>query len=137
MVRVRLQPQQSIRAESGSLLYMTDGVTMQAGAGGGQSAMARRVMTGETALIVDFVNTGRREAEVGLSPESPAKVVPLQLAHHGGSIIAQRGAFLCGHSTVQIEIEPSPAQHRVRQQQQQQRQAVQQSACHCLLWPFH
>jgi hypothetical protein len=109
MVRIRLQPQQSIRAETGSLIYMTDGVTMQTGTGGGMSAVARRVMTGESALIVDFVNTGRREAEVGLSPESPSKVVALQLAHHGGSVIAQRGAFLCGHSSVQIEIEPTPA----------------------------
>lgn len=46
-----LEPNQVLRADTGALLYMTDGVEIETSLGGGLSAGMKRYMTGQGAFI--------------------------------------------------------------------------------------
>ena len=92
MLVVRLQPGESVRAPPSALLYQTMGVSVQ---GDG--------------LLVDFVNSGRGEEQVAFSPEYPSDFELVDLRERGGTLIVQRGALLCAHSSVAVTDEVSRA----------------------------
>mmetsp|Transcript_8769 Transcript_8769/g.8894 ORF Transcript_8769/g.8894 Transcript_8769/m.8894 type:complete len:283 (-) Transcript_8769:1144-1992(-) len=107
IVTINLEPGQVLRAESGSMLYMTAGVEMEATSGGGVSAGFKRMLTGQNIFLTDFRYTGESgtSGEVALGPGFPSKIVHLKLEDHGGKIIAQKGALVCSSHTVDIEME--------------------------------
>ena len=91
-VVLRLQPGDSIRCSPSSLLYQTPGVTVH---GDG--------------LLVDFVNQGRSQEQLALSPEYLSALECVDLQQHPGGLVIQRGALLCAHSTVQVADDVSRA----------------------------
>lgn len=58
IVTVDLEPGNVLRAESGAMLYMTDGVDMETTTGGGLSAGFKRMLTGQNLMISDFRYNG-------------------------------------------------------------------------------
>jgi uncharacterized protein (AIM24 family) len=92
-----------IRAEVGSLLYMTAGVEMETKVDGFQSGLkrcgpialrclltCRRVLTGESFFISDFRNTNPGGvAQVAFSGNYPCKALPLRLDRHGGELVRE------------------------------------------------
>lgn len=105
-LQVDLEPGQVLRADTGSLLYMTEGVEIETSLGGGLSAGMKRYMTGQGAFITDYRFTGDAgHGTVCLGTEYPSKILKLSLADHGGSLICQKGAFMAANSTVGIEME--------------------------------
>lgn len=103
-----LEPGQVLRADTGSLLYMTEGVEIETSLGGGLSAGMKRYMTGQGAFITDYRYTGeggQGHGTVCLGTEYPSKIMKLSLADYGGSLICQKGAFMAANSTVGIEME--------------------------------
>lgn len=107
IVVVDLEPGQVLRAETGSLLYMTDGVELETSLGGGLSAGLKRYMTGENMFISDFKYHGPEGSSgtVALGTEFPSKIIRVTLADYGGSLICQKGAFLCGTHLTGMEME--------------------------------
>lgn len=107
IVMVDLEPGQILRAETGSLLYMTDGVELETSLGGGLSAGLKRYMTGENMFISDFKYHGEEgtAGTVALGTEFPSKVIRVTLADYGGALICQKGAFLCGTHLTGMEME--------------------------------
>eukprot|EP00752_Nemacystus_decipiens_P012716 g11267.t1 len=105
MVTFELDPGQVIRAEAGNLVFMEDGIEMDTNTGGGASSMFRRVITGQNMFVTDYVNRGDRTSKVGLGTDVPSKIVRLPLAAYGGEVICQRGAFLAGSHTIDIQTE--------------------------------
>eukprot|EP00903_Cladosiphon_okamuranus_P007927 g7652.t1 len=105
MVTFELEPGQVIRAEAGNLVFMEDGIEMDTNTGGGASSMFRRVITGQNMFVTDYVNRGDRTSKVGLGTDVPSKIVRLPLAAYGGEVICQRGAFLAGSHTIDIQTE--------------------------------
>ncbi|CAB1113862.1 unnamed protein product [Ectocarpus sp. CCAP 1310/34] len=105
MVTFELEPGQVIRAEAGNLVFMEDGIEMDTNTGGGASSMFRRVITGQNMFVTDYVNHGDASAKVGLGTDVPSKIVRLPLAAYGGEVICQRGAFLAGSHTIDIQTE--------------------------------
>lgn len=62
-------------------------------------------MTGENFFVSKFVYRGQQRGHVALGTSFPSKIVRLRLSDFvGGSIICQKGAFLCGSDTVNIEM---------------------------------
>ena len=57
---IDLEPGQLLRAETGSLIYMTDGVSFETSLGGGLSAGMKRMLTGENMFIADFKYEGEQ-----------------------------------------------------------------------------
>eukprot|EP00904_Undaria_pinnatifida_P000786 jgi/Undpi1/10708/HiC_scaffold_29.g13156.m1 len=102
MVSFELEPGQVVRAEAGNLVYMEDGIEMDTSTGGGASSM---VITGQNMFVTDYVNRGSANSKVGLGTDIPSKIIRLSLAAYGGEVICQRGAFLAGSHTIDIQTE--------------------------------
>ncbi len=104
IVEIELDPGEAVRAEAGAMLYMEDGLRMDTGTGGGLMAGLKRRIAGESFFITSFVNEGRGRARVAFSAPYPGKVVPLDLAVHGGRFLCQKDSFLCAASGIEIEV---------------------------------
>ncbi|KAF0683231.1 Aste57867_24663 [Aphanomyces stellatus] len=105
IVHITLQPNQKLRAESGAMIYMTDGVQMDTNTAGGVQQGLKRMMTGENFFLTEYSYTGTSSGQVCLGTSVPSKIVHMQLADFGGSLICQKGAFLAGSHTIGIEME--------------------------------
>lgn len=111
-VIVTLDPDEQVIAEAGAMLYMTEGIDMQtsmsAGKGtgflGGLLKAAGRALTGESFFITTYTNTGGARADVAFAAPYPGKILPLDLAQHGGQILCQKDAFLCAARGTEIAI---------------------------------
>jgi hypothetical protein len=63
------------------------------------------MMTGENFFVTRFPYHGSEKGHVALGTSFPSKIVHLRLSDFlGESIICQKGAFLCGSDTVNIEM---------------------------------
>ncbi|KAL7436852.1 hypothetical protein ACHAXH_005088 [Discostella pseudostelligera] len=107
IVTIRLEKDQVLRAESGAMMYMTDGVNMNTTTGGGLSAGFQRMLTGQNVFISDYSYDGSNGpyGYVALGTDFPSKIVRLPLEEYGGKIICQKGALLCASHTVDITVE--------------------------------
>ena len=105
IVTITLQPNQVLRAESGAMLYMSDGITMTTTMGGGLSAGFKRMLTGQNFFISDYTYTGPTRGVVALGTDFPSKIIRLNVKEYGGKIVCQQGALLCASHTIDIEME--------------------------------
>ena len=58
IVIIEIEPNQIVRAESGAMLYMTQGIHMETTTAGGLSAGFKRMLTGQNLMISDFSYQG-------------------------------------------------------------------------------
>ena len=111
-VVVTLDPSEQVVAEAGGMLYMTDGITMQTGMAtdknkgffGNLIKAAGRMMTGESFFVTTFSNEGRARADVAFAAPYPGKILPVDLAKHGGELICQKDSFLCAARGTDVKI---------------------------------
>lgn len=96
IVTISLEPGQVLRAESGAMMYMTDGVSMNTTAGGGMSAGFKRMMTGQNFFISDYTYEGEAGTNgvVALGTDFPSKIIRLNVEEYGGKLVCQKGALL-------------------------------------------
>ncbi len=92
----------NIYTETGSLSWMSEGVDMNTNMGGGLGGVFKRMVSGESLFVVDYVAM-REGPMVAFSSDFPGKIVPVNLAQ-GQSMIAQRGAFLVAEKSVALSI---------------------------------
>jgi hypothetical protein len=107
IVTITLEPGQILRAESGAMMYMTDGVQMETTTGGGLSSGFSRMLTGQNFFISDYSYTGDATGTVALGTDFPSKIVRLNVEEYGGKLICQKGALLCASHTIDIAMEYS------------------------------
>jgi len=95
IVTIRLEKDQVLRAESGAMMYMTDGIQMNTTTGGGLSAGFKRMLTGQSVFISDYTYDGTAGpcGYVALGTDFPSKIVRIPLQEYGGKIICQQGAL--------------------------------------------
>lgn len=106
IVTISLLPNQILRAESGAMIYMTEGVQMHTNLEGGISSGVKRMLTGQNMFISDYTYTGSSQGEVALGTDFPSKILRLSLDDYAEkTLICQKGAFLCAPHTVSIEME--------------------------------
>lgn len=116
ILQVRLKPNQSLRAESGAMLFMTDGVEMDTslggkegeGAGSAISSGINRFLTGQNMFLSDYQYRGKEGTEgiVGLGTDFPSKIIRFSLSEYEGQrIICQKGAYLASSMDVEIQME--------------------------------
>ncbi len=104
MVEIKLDPQEGIRAEAGTMIYMEEGITMQTGTGGGIFKGLQRMVTGESFFITTFLNNASAKKHIAFAAPYPGKIIKLDLAMVGGSFLCQKDSFLCAASGIEIEI---------------------------------
>jgi uncharacterized protein (TIGR00266 family) len=107
IVTINLEPGQVLRAESGAMMFMTNGVTMETTTGGGMSAGFKRVLTGQNVFISDYRYEGPEgtSGQVALGTDFPSKILRLSVEEYGGKLICQQGALLCASHTIDIAME--------------------------------
>src|SRR4026208_1677379 len=114
-VEKELDPNETAIAESGAMLMMDDGIQMQTIFGDGSAqqptgflgklmSAGKRILTGESLFMTAFANMGQGKKKVSFAAPYTGKIIPLDLQQLGGTIIAQKDAFLCAAKGVSVGI---------------------------------
>ncbi len=115
-VEIELDPQESVVAEAGSMMYMSDFIQMDTIFGDGSAASqqggffdkmlgaGKRLITGEGLFITMFTFQGQGKGKVAFASPYPGKIIPLDLSQYGNRIICQKDAFLCAAKGVAIGV---------------------------------
>ena len=115
-VEVELDPGEAAIGEAGSMMFMDAGITMDtvfgdassAGGGGGffgkLLSAGKRLVTGESLFTTVYTNQAAGKQRVAFAAPSPGKILPMNLAQLGGTLICQKDAFLCAARGVQLGI---------------------------------
>jgi len=113
-VEIELDPQETVIAEAGAMLYMKDGIEFITKMGDGSEpekglfgkllSAASRKITGESIFITHFTHQGSGKGHVAFAAPYPGTIVPVDLGKLGGSVIVQRDAFLCAALGTKISM---------------------------------
>lgn len=114
LVKVELDPEETIIAEAGAMLYMEEGISFETKLGDGstpdQGLMGKlfsagsRLITGESIFLTHFTNRGLSKRKVSFSAPYPGKIIPVDLKELGGRIIVQKDGFLCAALGTKISV---------------------------------
>jgi uncharacterized protein (TIGR00266 family) len=116
-VEIMLDPGESAVAEAGAMMFMTPGIqletvfgdgsarTQQGGVMGALLGAGKRLLTGESLFITVFTNASASGVErVAFAAPYAGKILPMDLAELGGTLICQKDSFLCAAKGVSIGI---------------------------------
>ena len=113
-VEVELDPGETVVAEAGAMNWMEEGITFETRMGDGSSAdqslfgkvlgAAKRSITGESIFMTHFTNRGTGKKRAAFAAPYPGKIVPVDLAAKGGTLLCQKDAFLCAALGTSIDI---------------------------------
>jgi uncharacterized protein (TIGR00266 family) len=101
-VIITLDPGEAVQAEAGAMMFMEDGVIMNAGTGGGIFKGMKRVLAGESFFITTFFNQSQERRSVSFSAPFPGKILAYDLSL--GSLLCQRDAYLCSAYGIDISV---------------------------------
>ncbi len=114
LVEIELDPQETVIAEAGAMLYMEDGIDFKTKLGDGSEpnkgflgkmlSAAGRLITGESLFLTHFTNVGQGKKRVAFAAPYPGTIVPLNMAELGGEVIVQKDAFLCAALGTKLSI---------------------------------
>ena len=118
ILQVNLEPNQILRAESGAMLFMTQGVEMSTSLGGNNSGSSsgtsalisdgfKRMLTGQNLFISDYTYHGPQgtKGTVALGTDFPSKIIRLSLKEYGYKVVCQKSAYLASDLNVDIQME--------------------------------
>lgn len=104
-VEIYLDPNETVIAEAGSMMFMTSGIQMETrfsdGSGPEKGFMGKlldagkRVITGESLFITMYNNRGLARETVAFGAPFPGKIIPVDLKEHQNQLICQKDSFLC------------------------------------------
>ena len=113
-VEIELDPQETVVAEAGAMNWMEADIAFEARMGDGSQAssgilsglmsMGKRVLTGESLFMTHFTNQGVAKRRVAFSSPYPGKIMPVNLAQRGGTLMCQKDAFLCAAKGTKVSI---------------------------------
>jgi uncharacterized protein (TIGR00266 family) len=113
-VEVLLAPGASLMAENKSMMYVDQKVAIATVLGDGAKSRfgvigrfwnaLKRSFTGESMFSNVYKNEGSSPRRVAIAAPGPGAIVPLDLAEQGGSVVCQKGAFLCGDLGTRVQL---------------------------------
>jgi uncharacterized protein (TIGR00266 family) len=106
IVEIELDPNETVIAEAGSMLFMEDGITFETKLGDGSNPSGSffdkllqagsRLVTGESLFMTHFTNRGYGKRKVAFAAPYPGTVMPINLgAIYQNTLIVQKDGFLC------------------------------------------
>ncbi|MFN3588965.1 MAG: TIGR00266 family protein [Spirosomataceae bacterium] len=115
VVEVELDPNETVIAEAGSMLFMEDGITFETKLGDGteanQSILGKifqagtRVLTGESLFMTHFTNRGYGKRKVAFAAPYPGTIIPVDLSQiYKNTLIVQKDSFLCAAMGTRMSI---------------------------------
>ncbi len=114
-VEVELDPQETIVAEAGAMVYMTEGIRFETKMGDGSNASdsvlgklfkaGARALMGESLFLTHFTNGGFGKQQVAFSAPFPGTIIPINLSlMPGNQIVCQKDAFICAALGTKVSI---------------------------------
>lgn len=114
LVEVELDPNETVIAEAGTMMYIEDGIEFETKMGDGSNPQAgffdkllsagSRMFAGESVFLTHFTNRGYGKRHAAFAAPYPGAIQPLNLAQLRGSAIVQKNAFLCAALGTKISI---------------------------------
>ena len=116
LVEITLDPGEATIAEAGSFMFMDPGIQMETIFGDGSHksksdgflgkmlSAGKRVLTGESLFMTLFANGAPKRQKVAFASPYPGRIIPLDLKHHGGTMLCQKDSFLCAAKGVAVGI---------------------------------
>lgn len=114
LVEIELDPQETVVAEAGSMMYMDQGISYDTRLGDGSQPnkglfnklmeAGGRVITGESLFITHFTNQSGKKQKVAFSAPYPGKIIPLDLSFYHNQLVVQNDAFLCAALGTKISV---------------------------------
>lgn len=114
IAEVELDPGETVIAEAGGMNYMEDGIEASAKMGDGTDVgsgfienlmrAGMRAISGESLFVAHFTNRASTKRRVAFAAPYPGKIVPIELAELGGSILCQKDAFLAAAYGTRLSI---------------------------------
>jgi uncharacterized protein (TIGR00266 family) len=114
IVEVELDPGETVIAEAGVMNYMEDGIEFDTRMGDGSEpdqgfmkrmiGAAARKLTGESFFVTYFTNHARDKRRVAFAAPFPGKIIALDMAKIGGTLICQKDSFLCAALGTKVSI---------------------------------
>jgi uncharacterized protein (AIM24 family) len=111
---ITLDPGEICISESGAMLWMdpdikmsatlTDGSSPNNGLAGKLFGAAKRMIAGESAVVVQYENVGKKRANVTFGAPFLGTMVGLNLNDVGGEIFLQRGAYIASAYGTSVSI---------------------------------
>jgi len=102
VVTCKLSKGESVVTESGGMSWMEEGIKMETSTNGGIMKGLGRALAGES-LFMNIYTAERDGAEIAFSSCFPGRILEFDLKE-GATIIAQKRAFLCAESSVDIAM---------------------------------
>lgn len=102
MVICKLQKGETMKDESGAMVFMDSGIKMETSTGGGLLKGLGRALAGDS-IFQNFFTAESDNQEIGFSSYCPGKIIPLRL-DGTNSIIGQKSSFLAAEKDVNIDI---------------------------------
>ncbi|MDH0864344.1 TIGR00266 family protein [Mitsuaria sp. GD03876] len=113
-VEVELDPGEAAIGEAGSMMFMDAGIGMDTVFGDGSAnqggffgkllGAGKRLVTGESLFTTIYTNQAHGKQRVAFAAPYPGKILPMDLAKLGGTLICQKDAFLCAARGVSLGI---------------------------------
>lgn len=113
-VAVELDPQETVIAEAGAMMYMQDGIAFETKMGDGSKpsqgfmgmlgSVAKRAIVGESIFMTHFTNSGQGKRHVAFSAPYPGKIIAIDLDEANGELICQKNSFLAAALGTEISV---------------------------------
>ncbi|MEM1136327.1 MAG: TIGR00266 family protein [Bacteroidota bacterium] len=115
IVEIELDPDETVIAEAGAMVYMGEGITFETKMGDGSKpqegffkkllSAGSRILTGESAFMTHFTHKGNGKGHVAFAAPYPGTIIPVDLAHlPNNTIIVQKDGFLCAALGTNITV---------------------------------
>ncbi|RNI26944.1 TIGR00266 family protein [Rufibacter latericius] len=114
VLEVELDPQETVIAEAGAMVFMEDGIQFETKMGDGSNPasgflgklvqMGSRAITGESLFMTHFTHRGYGKAKVGFSAPYPGTIMPINLAEFPQGLIVQKDGFLAAALGTRIAL---------------------------------
>ena len=115
LLEVELDPNETVIAEAGAMVYMEDGIEFETKMGDGSSpdqgflgklvSVGSRWITGESIFMTHFTHRGgRAKSRVAFSAPYPGTIMPVDLATLPQGLVVQKDGFLCAARGTRLQV---------------------------------
>ncbi|MBC5994196.1 TIGR00266 family protein [Pontibacter cellulosilyticus] len=115
VLEIELDPNETVIAEAGAMVYMEDGIDFQTKMGDGSNpsqgflgklvSAGSRLITGESLFMTHFTHRGHGKSHVAFSAPYPGTILPIDLSTtRNNSLITQKDAFLAAALGTKLSI---------------------------------
>lgn len=114
LVEIELDPNETVIAEAGVMMYMEDAIDFETKMGDGSQpnqdffgkllSGVGRLVTGESLFMTHFTNRGYGKKHVAFAAPYPGKIIPIDLPTVNNQLVVQRDGFLCAAMGTKISV---------------------------------